>query len=126
MLVIAGLVIILVLYFVISSSVIRKRRELGIQKAIGYTTLNLMNQISISFLFPMIFGISVGCVLGAAAANPLMALAMSGAGVVKANFIIPPAWIAVTGAGMAILSYAAGMFITWRIRKISAYALVTE
>jgi putative ABC transport system permease protein len=116
----------LVLYFVISSSVIRKRRDIGIQKAIGYTTLNLMNQISMSFLLPMVIGIGAGCVLGIPAANPLMSLGMSGMGVVKANFVIPPDWIAATGIGMVVLSYTTSMFITWRIRNISAYALVTE
>jgi putative ABC transport system permease protein len=126
MLAVAGFVIVLVLYFVISSSVIRRRRELGIQKAMGYTTINLMNQISIGFLFPLILGIAAGCVLGAFASNPLIALQMSMMGIMKTNFIADPVWITATGVGMAVLSYAASMFITWRIRKISAYALVTE
>jgi putative ABC transport system permease protein len=126
MIAVAGFVIILVLYFVISSSVIRRRRELGIQKAIGYTTVNLMNQISIGFLFPLIMGITVGCVLGAVSGNPIMSAALSGVGIMKANYIIEPVWVAATGVGMVILSYISGMLITWRIRNISAYALVTE
>lgn len=56
MLVITLMVVALVLYFMISSSVIRRKRELGIQKAIGYTTFQLMNQLSLTFMLPVVFG----------------------------------------------------------------------
>ena len=88
MLIITFLVVMLVLYFIISSSVIRIKRDLGIQKAIGFTTLQLMKQLSISFTIPI--------------------------------------WIIAFGAVTIILSYCLSMLITWRIKKISAYALVTE
>jgi putative ABC transport system permease protein len=124
-LIIAGAVIILVLYFVIGSVIIRKRRELGIQKAVGYTTANLMNQISIGFAVPVILGAAAGCFLGAATMNPFMSVGMSQMGVMKANFIIDVGLVAIAGICIVVLSYLAGVLITWRIRKISAYALVT-
>lgn len=126
MLIITLLVVTLVLYFVISSSVIRKKRELGIQKAIGYTTYQLMNQLSISFTIPIIIGVVIGILLGALYTNPMMSLAMKSAGVMKAGFIIDPYWIIAFGAATIVFSYLLSMLITWRIRKISAYALVTE
>ncbi|MDR0293138.1 MAG: ABC transporter permease [Oscillospiraceae bacterium] len=125
-LIIAGCVIILVLYFVIGTTIIRKRRELGIQKAVGYTTVNLMNQITLSFTIPLLFGGAAGCVLGAAAINPFMSVGMAQMGVMKAAYIINPVWVAATGVCMIVLSYLTSIFITWRIRKISAYALVSE
>jgi putative ABC transport system permease protein len=124
--IVAGLIVILVLYFVIGSTIIRRRRELGIQKAIGYTTGNLMNQISLGFVFPLTLGAAAGCALGAVATNPLMSLGMASFGVMKASFLINPVWVFVTGCIMVLLSYLTSMLITWRIRKISAYALVTE
>lgn len=125
-LIVTALVVILVLYFVISSSVIRKRRELGIQKAIGFTTWQLMNEVSLGFVFPLIIGVAAGCLLGAYLGNPIMSVAMGGMGVMKANFIVQPVWIVFFGVGMLIISYLTSMAITWRIRKISAYTLVTE
>lgn len=125
-LIVAALVVILVLYFVIGSSVIRKRRELGIQKAVGFTTWQLMNQVSLGFVFPLIIGITAGCLLGAYLGNPIMSAAMIGMGVMKANFIVQPMWVIIFGLGMLVVSYLTSMVITWRIRKISAYALVTE
>ena len=119
-------VIILVLYFVINTSVVRKKRELGIQKAIGFSTLQLMNQLSLSFLPPIFIGIVIGCILGAFETNPVMSITMGAMGIMKANFLVVPLWIVVFGILMLVVSYLTAMFITWRIRKISAYALVTE
>ncbi|MDD5936045.1 MAG: ABC transporter permease [Clostridiales bacterium] len=126
MLVITLLVVSLVLYFVISSSVIRKKRELGIQKAIGFTTLQLMNQLSISFTIPIVIGVLSGALLGALYTNPMMSLAMSGVGIMKAGFVIDYSWILAFGIATILFSYLLSMLITWRIRRISAYALVTE
>jgi putative ABC transport system permease protein len=125
-LIVAGAVIILVLYFVISSNILRRRRELGIQKAVGYTTANLMNQITLAFTFPVLFGAATGCLLGMISTNPLMSVGMAQMGVMKANYIISDAWVVAAGICVIVLSYLVSMIVTWRIRKISAYALVTE
>lgn len=126
MFVITIFVIILVLYFVISSSIIRKKRDLGIQKAIGFTTIQLMNQMSLSFLVPVLMGTAVGCILGAVYTNPLMSVAMKGAGIMRANFIINMPSVVIFSLVILLFSYLLSIVITWRIRKISAYALVTE
>ncbi len=126
MLVITILVVTLVLYFVISSSVIRKKRELGIQKAIGFTTYQLMKQLSISFTVPIIIGVVIGTLLGAFYTNPMISLSMKSMGVMKAGFIVDLSWVIAFGVSTIVFSYLLSLLITWRIRKISAYALVTE
>ena len=117
---------ILVLYFVINSSVTRRKRELGIQKAIGYTTLQLMNQLSLNFLPPIIIGVIIGGILGITQTNPLMSIAQRSMGIMKADYILTPVWVVVFGVAIIIISYITSMLITYKIRKISAYALVTE
>jgi putative ABC transport system permease protein len=119
-------VVILVLYFVINSSVVRRKRELGIQKALGFTTFELMNQLSLSFLPPVILGVCIGCVIGITQTNVIMSAAQRGMGIMKANFIITPVWIALFGVAIVIVSYITAMLITYSIRKISAYGLVSE
>ena len=126
MLVITLFVVALVLYFVISSSVIRKKRELGIQKAIGFTTFQLMNQLSISFIVPIIIGALIGSTLGALYTNSLMSITMKSAGVMRAGFIVNQYWIVIFCISTIVFSYFLSMFITLRIKKISAYSLVTE
>lgn len=120
------LVVILVLYFVINSLVIRKKHELGIQKAVGFTTLQLMNQLSLGFLPPIILGVSIGSVLGITQTNAIMSIAQRTMGIMRANYIITPLWIVLFGIAIVIVSYALSMLLTYRIRKISAYELVSE
>jgi putative ABC transport system permease protein len=126
MLVITLFVVALVLYFVISSSVIRKKRELGIQKAIGFTTFQLMNQLSISFIVPIIIWALIGSTLGALYTNSLMSITMKSAVVMRAGFIVNQYWIVIFCIATIVFSYFLSMFITLRIKKISAYSLVTE
>ena len=125
-LIITILVVILVLYFVINSSIVRKRRELGIQKAIGFTTLQLMNQLSLGLLPPVIFGVFIGSVIGIAQTNTIMSVAQRSMGIMKANYIIMTSWITLFGVALVVVSYITSLLITYRIRKISAYALVSE
>ncbi|MCL2527114.1 MAG: ABC transporter permease [Defluviitaleaceae bacterium] len=125
-LVVSTFVIILVLYFVIGSTIVRKHRDLGIHKAVGYTTANLMNQISLAFSFPILLGTAAGVVLGVILVNPLMAMGMRPMGVMQANLIISGVWAGAAGGVIVVLAYVISMLVTWRIRKISAYRLVTE
>ena len=125
-LVITILVVMLVLYFVINSSVIRKKHELGIQKALGFTTLQLRNQISLGLLPSVIIGVLLGSLLGATQTNSLMTMVQSAMGIMRANYMVPLLWIIVFGACIVLISYLISMFITYRIRKISAYCMVSE
>jgi putative ABC transport system permease protein len=120
------LVVILVLYFVMNSSIIRKKHELGIQKALGFTTLQLMNQISMGFLPPIAAGVILGSLLGMTQTNAIMTIVQGAMGIMRANYIITPLWIALLGTAIVLVSYTISMLITYRIRKISAYGMVSE
>lgn len=125
-LVITIAVVILVLYFVINSSITRRKRELGIQKAIGYSTYQLMNQISIGLLPSIIIGVTMGSLVGSTKSNAIMSVVQRGMGIMKANYVIVPSWIIAFGIILIVASYITSMLLTYRIRRISAYALVTE
>lgn len=126
LLIVSILIIILVLYFILNSFIIRNKRQLGVQKAIGFTTLQLMNQISFSVMPVIIVGTIIGCVLGKIYCNPIMSFAQSSMGTSETNYIVLSSWVTAFCIAMIIISYIASMLITRGIRKISAYALVTE
>jgi len=119
-------IVVLVLYFVIHSTLIRKQRELGIQKAIGYTTWQLMNQFSFSLLLPIMLGIAFGSVIGMTQTNAIMSMAQRGMGIMQANYIVMPSWIVMFALATLVIAYLTSMLVTYRIRKISAYRLVSE
>ena len=119
-------IIALVLYFVISGSIIRRRRELGIYKALGMTTVQLMNQFSVTFMVPVVIGAVLGSFVGARYTNVLMSEAMKQGGSMMPAMLVNPLWISAFSLILIAVSYLLAMLITARIRKISAYALVAE
>lgn len=120
------LVIALVLYLIIKTSISRRRRMLGIQKAVGFTTGQLMRQIAVSFMPPVIGGVCLGGVLGCIYANPVFSVLFRSIGIMRTDFIIVPALIVMTVALIGVFAFFVAMAVSWRVRKITAYALVSE
>ena len=125
---VAATMVILVLYLIIKTIIIRRRRELGIQKALGFTTLQLMNQIALSLTPSIVFGVALGAITAHIFFNSIFVTMSSsmGMGITQANLLTPISWVAVTSVALIMLAYAVSMLVAWRIRKISAYALVSE
>jgi len=124
--IITVLVVVMILYLVIKTMIIKRRKEFGVMKAIGYSTIQLMNQISISFLPIIITGVSIGGVLGYFFTNPLLSVLLASAGVKRLDFIIHIPMILMLCLGILILAYLVSMFVSRRIKKVSAYGLITE
>ena len=125
-LIITVLVVVMILYLVIKTMIIKRKKEFGVMKAIGYSTIQLMNQISISFLPVIITGVTIGGVLGLFFTNPMLSLLLSSAGVKRLDFIIHLPTILMICVGILILAYIVSMVVSRRIKKISAYGLITE
>ena len=120
--VVVTLIMLFVLYFITAAVIIRRYRFLGIQKAMGYTTFDLMQQMSVSFMLPLILGAVFGIVASGFSFNNIMVLTSTGAR--EASFDVAYLWLIGTGIALAIVSYAIILLITGRIRKISACDLV--
>ena len=125
-LLITGVVVFLILYFVIKTMIVRKKRRFGIQKALGYTTFQIMQQIALGFLPVALGGALLGSVIGCFGINPLMTALFKTVGIMRFDMIISYIWLIALCIGLTILSYIIAMVITYRIRRISAYILVTE
>ncbi|RFB15438.1 ABC transporter permease [Bacillus sp. HNG] len=120
------LVVVMILYLVIKTMIIKRKKEFGVMKAIGYTTIQLMNQISISFLPVILTGVAIGGVLGYFFTNPMLSVLLSSAGVKRLDFIVHLPTIFMLCVGILILAYLVSMLVSRRIKKISAYGLITE
>lgn len=120
------LVVVIILYLVIKTLIIKRKKELGVMKAIGYSTIQLMNQISISFLPVIITGVVIGGLIGYFFTNPMLSILLSSAGVKRLAFIIHLPTILMICTAIFILANIVSMLVSRRIKKISAYDLVTE
>ena len=113
------LIVLLVLYLILKTVIIRRRREFGIQKAIGFTTRQLMQQIALSFTPAILLGTIFGCLFGIGGFNALFVILVRNMGIMTAS--MPPSipMILVMGVGIILFSYVISLAIAWRIRKIS-------
>lgn len=125
-LVVTGAIVIATMFLVIKTAVLRKRRELGIQKTLGFTTWQLMNQIALNLTPAIVLGAVVGAVAGYFSYAPMFVLGMSASGIVQASLPVSIAWTAVMCVALVGLAYVVSLLVAVRIRKISAYALVSE
>ena len=123
---ITALVVVMILYLVIKTMIIKRKKEFGVMKAIGYSTIQLMHQISISFVPVMITGVAIGGILGYFFTNPMLAILLSSAGVKRLEFTVHLPMILMLCVGILVLAYMVSMVVSLKIKKISAYNLLTE
>jgi len=123
---VTGAIVVATMFLVIKTAVLRKRRELGIQKALGFTTWQLMNQIALNLTPAIVVGAVVGAVVGYFSYAPLFVLGMSTSGIAQAALPASVTWTAVMCVALVGLAYVMSLLVAVRIRKISAYALVSE
>ncbi len=119
-------IIVLVLYMVIKTMLLRKNREFGIQKALGFTTIQLMNQIALYYTPLILFGVVFGGLLGYVGFNPFFSAVTKSMGVIKTEFPLPLNWTILTCLMLTVIAYGVSLLMASRIRKISPYALVSE
>lgn len=123
---ITAVLVMLILYIVIKTMILRNKKGLGIQKAVGFTTFQLMNQTTVQYVPLILLGAAIGGAGGYFSLNPILTAFMRGAGIVKTNLPSPTAWTILTCIALVGLAYLVSMLIAWRIRKISPYSLISE
>jgi putative ABC transport system permease protein len=123
---IMGLIVILILALITGTTLVRRRQELGIEKALGFTTWQLVRQISVGFLPVAVIGSLVGGIAGFYGANPLMSCLFRAMGIMKVGFYLPPLSVPVVCAVIALLTLLISAIAASRVRKISPCALVNE
>lgn len=115
----------LVIGLVVTSMLLRSRRELGVKKAMGFTNGQLTAQTRWTYLPAIAIGAVVGVLAGTGAMSPLISLLLRGVGLMKVqvdvNWLHPVA----VGLGMIAVAWLTISALSLRIRGISAYQLVT-
>ena len=71
-LMVVAVIAVATMYLVIKTAILRKRHELGIQKAVGFTTFQLINQVSLNLISAIIIGSIAGAVTAYNTYNSVM------------------------------------------------------
>lgn len=118
------IVITFVLYLLVRTMLNGKKRDYGIQKALGFTTKQLVLQTALSFMPAVIISTVIGITVSAFIINPLLSVFLSGIGVVKCAFVVPIGFIIVAGAGLILFAFAMACVLSLKIRKIAPRELL--
>ena len=124
-LVLSAVIIAFVLYLLVRAMLNQKSRDYGVMKALGFTTGQLILQTALSFMPTAIVSTALGLVVCGFIINPLMALFLSGIGVVKCTFAVPVGFTVAAGAGLVLFAFGTLCLLSLRIKKIAPRALLT-
>ncbi len=119
-------VVVLVEVLLIKSKLIKERRNFGVQKALGFTTPQLIVQTMLINLPVIGAGALLGAVLSRFLFEPFVVIALSFCGIRQANSNVSPIWMLVTVAGVLLVALAASFLSSVRIRKIDPVSMLTE
>lgn len=125
-LLISATIISLILFLVIKTFISKSAVSFGIQKAMGYTTAQIILQIAVSFVPLSIIGISIGTILGVFLTNPAFATCMRGIGIMRMNLEVPITAILVLSAILLVYIFIMAVLVSIKIRKISPISLIRE
>ena len=120
------LMIVLVLYMVIRSILVRQKPEFGIYKAIGYTDRQLMELIAISFLPASAGGTLIGSVAACLSVNRLTSLLFEQLGISKLELKMELWMILAVMAFLVIFAYCVSMMLAGKLKNITVYGLLAE
>ncbi len=123
---ITAILVTLILSLVIRTVIIQKQKYLGIQKALGFTSRQLIKQLIYEFLPVTMLGIVIGGICGFYFINPLLSILFFNIGMVKMQFVMKLNVFVMMALGIILYSSLMILFLLAKIKKISAYQLITE
>lgn len=125
-LIVTGILITLILSLVIRTVIIQKQKYLGIQKALGFTSVQLISQLTYEFLPVIIMGVIIGGFAAFYLINPLLSVLFFNIGMIKMQFVMRIDIFIIVAVGIIIYSFIMTILLSGKIKKISAYQLITE
>lgn len=118
--------VLLVIRLLLKTVFVKRHKEFGIMKAVGFTSLQLRYQLSLSLMPTTIAAAFAGAAVGFFIIEPMFTFVLGGYGVKDADLLIPPVLILLTAAAVSLLVFVLSLAMSGRMKKISAYELIQE
>ncbi len=119
-------VIALIIYLVVKMKLINERKFMGIYKALGYTTLQVIWQTVIHFAPIVSIGGLIGSIIGQRAMGKVTSLALSMCGIENANMIVPISLVIGIFIAITVSAFLLTLLSAISIRKIEPYKMIVE
>ena len=120
------LAVVLIVFLLIKTKIVRERKNYGISKAIGFTTWQLCRQTLYSNLPVMAAGSLAGCILCRVAGESIVVACLSFCGIKKCQIRTEPFWMLVTVALLCLTAAFVTLLCCRRIRKIEPVKMLVD
>ena len=120
------IVIMVVIRLLMKSIFIKKEKEFGIKKAVGFTSGQLRLQLALSLMPTVIIASFAGAVMGHILINPLFALIFRSFGIMKSDLIMKSVLIIIVTVAVTFTIFLFSYIMSGRMKKVSAYNLIQE
>lgn len=119
-------VIALIIYLIVKIKIIHQRRQIGLYKAVGYTTSEVMWQIVVNFAPIMSVGALIGGIIGKLSMGKITAISLSICGIENASIIVPISLVIGVFIVITLAAFLLTIISAIGIRKIEPYKMITE
>jgi ABC-type lipoprotein release transport system permease subunit len=116
----------IVIRLLLKTIFIKREKEFGIKKAVGFTSGQLRVQLALSLLPISIIGSVSGGVAACLTTNKLFDLIFSSYGVKNSDLLINPVVIPVTLVIVTLMVFVISFAMSGKMKKVSAYKLISE
>ncbi len=124
--VITSLIVILIIYYLVKVKILREKNQIGINKALGFTTGQLILHNNITLGTIVLISTLLGSALAVLSINPLCVLILSVSGIRNGSFFIPPSLIGISLIIMELLTLITTTLVSVRIRKVNPRELMAD
>ena len=118
--------VVIVIRLLLKTVFIKREKEFGIKKAVGFTSRQLRVQLSLSLMPLSIIGSILGAITACLITNRLFNLIFSSYGIKNSDLIINPVIIPVALAIVVLMVFVISFVMSGRMKKVSAYKLIAE
>ena len=124
--VLTGLIVIFVETLIVRAKIVREWRSMGISKALGMTSRQLITQIMLSNIPAIVAGVLIGMILSQPVGGKVTVAMLSIFGIERLAFHIPAVYMILTGAAILLVALATSAVMGRRVRKINPVEMITE
>jgi len=116
----------IVIRLLLKTVFIKREKEFGIKKAVGFTSSQLRLQLSLSLMPVSLIGTLLGSVSACLITNRLFDLIFSSYGIKNSDLLIDPVVIPVTLLIVTVMVFGISFIMSGKMKKVSAYKLISE
>lgn len=120
------IVVSLVIFLLVKTKLVREKKMMGIYKALGFTTKQLMLQTAMSYIPIITAGAIIGAVTAYFVMEPATVAALSFCGIRSCKLYVNITHVFATVIGMTIVASVIAVLCSIKIRKIEPYQMLQE